>query len=284
MSDTLTNELKALLHQQSHGMALVGIASVDRFSHAPKGHRPGDFIPGAQVVVSIAIPIVSGLMRWSEFLRDSEIIKDVDTYPGDDGKEIPWSPRTVILKHVERRCGYEVVNNELQAMSMYAAIFLEQKGCESVHMPTTYGQTLSWPSSYKWDFPRPPREFAPFSHRHAAVAAGLGTFGLNKLLLTPQYGPRQRLVSIITQAPLEPDPMLSEPVCLGTKCSLCIKECPAQAFERSEEVDVYGVKSHSVKFHKSVCNDYYKGSPFGTQCGRQCITSCPLASIKQPKE
>jgi len=128
MDDTLTDQLKTLVRQRSGGMALVGVASVDRFGAAPQGHRPQDFIAPAKAVVSIAIPIVSGLMRWSEFLRASQIINDVDTYADTDGNEQTWSPRTVILKHIERRCGYEVINNELQSLSMYASIFLEQAG------------------------------------------------------------------------------------------------------------------------------------------------------------
>lgn len=120
MSDNLTGQLKSLIEKQSYGTALVGIASVDHFSNAPKGHRPEDFIPDAKSVISVAVPIVSGLMRWSDFLRDSEITRDIDTYTDDDGKEHAWSPRTVILKHVERRCGYEVINNELQSQSLWS--------------------------------------------------------------------------------------------------------------------------------------------------------------------
>ena len=33
---------------------------------------------------------------------------------------------------------------ELQTLSMYTAILLEEHGYQSVYMPTTYGMTLSW--------------------------------------------------------------------------------------------------------------------------------------------
>ena len=39
---------------------------------------------------------------------------------------------------------------------------------------------------------------ADVSLRHAAVEAGLGTLGTNRLLLTDKYGPRVRLMAIIT--------------------------------------------------------------------------------------
>jgi epoxyqueuosine reductase len=280
--EQLTKRLKEHLINVSHGAAMVGIAPVERFDGAPRGHHPCDFIPDARSVVVIALPIVSGLMNWHEYLEKSEVIRDEDSYADKDGKQQTWSPRTVIRKHIERRCCYEVINDELQSLSMYGAIFLEQAGHCSTYLPTTYGQTLSWPGNYQWDFPKPPQGFAPFSHRHAAVAAGLGAFGLNNLLLTPQYGPRQRLVSIITAAPLEPDPLVSEPICLGERCSLCTKRCPSQAFGELHEVEIAGQKTVLRVIDIERCRGYYKNSVLGTQCGRECLTSCPVGRCKNP--
>ena len=159
---------------------------------------------------------------------------------------------------------------------MYGAIFMENAGFRSSYMPTTYGQTLSWPGNYQWDFPKPPKGFAPFSHRHAAVAAGLGEFGLNNLLLTPRYGPRQRLVSIITTAPLEPDPIIEKPICLGEKCSLCIKRCPAGAFGEPYDLAIAARSCKLAKVDIEACRGYYKDSVYGSQCARECMTACPV--------
>ena len=142
--------------------------------------------------------------------------------------------------------------------------------------------TLSWPGNYRWDFPKPPGGFAPFSHRHAAVAAGLGEFGLCNLLLTPQYGSRQRLVSIISKAPLAADPLVTERLCLGEKCSLCLKNCPAGAFGDVVEHNLVGRKTVLAAFDKEACRGYYKDSVLGSQCGRECLNSCPVA--RRPAE
>lgn len=45
------------------------------------------------------------------------------------------------------------------------------------------------------------------ARRYAAVAAGLGEIGWNGLFLSPEYGPRVRLVLVVTEAHLEPTPM-----------------------------------------------------------------------------
>ncbi|MBI1987626.1 MAG: epoxyqueuosine reductase [Nitrospinae bacterium] len=71
--------------------------------------------------------------------------------------------------------------------------------------------------------------FGDFSHRHAAAAAGLGQFGRNTLLITPQFGPRVWLGSVITTAPLEATPVAAglSPCCNG--CHRCVEVCPVQA-------------------------------------------------------
>ena len=79
-------------------------------------------------------------------------------------------------------------------------------------------------------FTRPTREgfTAPdlqFQFRIAAVACGLGEIGWSKMLLTPEFGPLQRVAFIFTDAELEYDEMYSgKPLC--RKCGACVRECP----------------------------------------------------------
>lgn len=77
-----------------------------------------------------------------------------------------------------------------------------------------------------------------WSERHAAYAAGLGTFSLNDALITPK-GIAHRLGSVITDLPLPPS-CLERPDyrhnCLyhrnGT-CGACIKRCPVGALSHN---------------------------------------------------
>ena len=64
---------------------------------------------------------------------------------------------------------------------------------------------------------------------HAAVEAGLGTLGLNLMLLTPEYGPRVILTAVLTSAELEPDQRMTVPLCLGEECGRCLLACPGDA-------------------------------------------------------
>ena len=282
MSDaSLTEELKHYIVQMSHGSALVGVASVDRLVGAPQGHRPCNFVPDAHCVVVIGLPIVSGLMNWPEYMAESELIKEVDTYVDEEGVEQTWSPRTNIREHIVGRCCYEVLNDELQTLSMYGAILLEKAGYVSTYLPSTYGSTFSWPGNWDPKFPLPPGGLAPFSHRHAAVAAGLGQFGWSNLVLTPQYGPRQRFVSIITRAPLVADPLITEPLCQD--CGLCVKGCPTNALGDPYELEVGGLKMTLAKFDTDACRGLYNADA-RSYCTRECMTACPVGNIESPSK
>ena len=57
--------------------------------------------------------------------------------------------------------------------------------------------------------------------KDAAVLAGLGVFGRDNLLITPEYGPRVRLRGIFLEADLEPTPRLEG---FGP-CAMCSKPC-----------------------------------------------------------
>lgn len=273
----LTKELKEELTR--HGAKMVGIAPVDRFEGSPRGHHPCDYLPGAKSVIVCVLPIISGLMNWNSFMEGSEMVPQEEVFTHKDGTQQPWSPRITLRKHIERRCSYEILNNELQNMSMYGAILLEEYGYKSVYLPVTYGMTLSWPGNYIWNFPKMKSAGGPFSHRHAAVAAGLGMLGRNNLFMTKKYGPRVRMVSIITEAELEYDPQMEEQICLGDKCNKCVRACPAHSFSETE-LDEYYVgtaKQRVCKMNKENCRGYYKDSAFGAQCGRECMTACPLS-------
>ncbi len=65
---------------------------------------------------------------------------------------------------------------------------------------------------------------ALFSYKHAAQLAGLGTIGRHSLLMTPEFGPRERLACLLTEASLEPSPVAHRDYCLN--CDACIRECP----------------------------------------------------------
>jgi epoxyqueuosine reductase len=187
-------------------MDYVGITNVERLAGAPAGNRPTDLLPGAKSVIVMAVKLSLGAVQT--IFRAHE-----------DG-----------LRHamcIYGTYGYSLYPNYYLKYAAYQmARFMEKNGHMSAAMPSGPGSAG-----------------APFSNRHAAVAAGIGEFGWLSIVMTPDYGPRIRIVSVITRAELEPDPMLpGGTLCDPEKCGICIKVCPTQAISatRSKTVNMGG--------------------------------------------
>jgi epoxyqueuosine reductase QueG len=120
------------------------------------------------------------------------------------------------------------VHQELDRLARRIALHLEVQGAVAVPVPAD--------EPYReWD-EQQSRGVGDLSHKHAAQAAGLGKLGKSSLLITREYGNRIQLVSIVTQADLEPDPLLDWEPCPGS-CTLCVRACPAGAIGTDGAVD-----------------------------------------------
>ena len=91
----------------------------------------------------------------------------------------------------------------------------------------------------------------------------MGIFGWNSLLLTPDYGARVRLVSILTDAPFAGSaPLTMESPCI--KCGgACIRICPAKAIAKPQDGEDY-------RIDKYACSSYYTASGMCAECLKVC--------------
>lgn len=83
---------------------------------------------------------------------------------------------------------------------------------------------------------------AVVSTRHAAAAAGLGTFGRNNLVLHPLLGSRVIFTCVLTDLDLPVDTPLSTSVC--DDCGICVEACPAGALDEEGRTDVMACLKH----------------------------------------
>jgi epoxyqueuosine reductase QueG len=95
------------------------------------------------------------------------------------------------------------------------------------------------------------------SHRHTAYEAGLGTIGKSKLLLTERFGPRIRLLSVVTDAPLKPGKRLEKDYCKN--CNQCINACPVGAIGDDGTVDVMKCARENCKLGLPGVTQFVKG-------------------------
>lgn len=129
---------------------------------------------------------------------------------------------------------------------------------------------LPIPASYITDWQK---QKAHAGHKNLAELAGIGWRGRNNLLVSPEYGPLIRLVSVLTDMPLETD----KPLAFGCgDCFECIDCCPAGAIkEKVEDFD------HIACFE--ILRQFMKYKNFGQYICGICITKCPLSDGRDTK-
>ena len=173
---------------REHGADLVGFAPMERWDEY--GEVPPEFRPGFLFPEARTV-IVMGIEM-----------------------PLPIVETTPSVLHMEL---YNTANRKLDALAYDLTRHLNRRGYPSfffgrdvyANLKALRGKTL-----------------AAFSHVMAAKYAGLGTVGVSHCLLTPEFGPRVRLVSVFTGAVLPPDPMVEGDLCI--KCELCALCCPQQ--------------------------------------------------------
>jgi epoxyqueuosine reductase len=112
---------------------------------------------------------------------------------------------------------YQRVNVLLDALALKIANFIQSRGWDALPIPAS--QIIDWE-----------KQIAHISHKHAAQKAGIGWIGRNNLLVTPQFGSRQRLITVLTDMPLRTD----APSSLGcADCRACISSCPSHSIKEN---------------------------------------------------
>ncbi len=230
------------------GADLVGIASMDRFEGAPKQMDPRYIFPEAKALIALGFRIPRGCFRGIE-----------------EG--------TYFISYTTM--GYAHINLvQIPTTLRSVSNFIEDNGWEAVPIPMEShfeaisditGELLKRPTTAV--SPEKPVPDVLIHFRIAAVAAGMVEIGYSGNLLTPEFGPRQRVSFIITDAPLEPDPLFSGKLC--DRCMLCVKNCPGKAISATKtvKVNIGGKICEFGKLNATACSIAYAGgvreiSPF----------------------
>lgn len=101
-----------------------------------------------------------------------------------------------------------------------------------------YGsKTMTVAASYPMEMSRETKgTVGEVSLRHAAVAAGLGTFGRHNLVVHPELGSRVVFTAVLCDLPLGSDEPVRETSC--TDCGLCVTNCPGRALDTRGKTEV----------------------------------------------
>lgn len=198
----ITNRIKELVSQAQgatpYREPLVGFAAArDPLFHelkeviGPHHLLPEDLLPGAKTVVAFFIPF---------------------------GKEVIAAQRRAAGVAREWAVAYVETNRLIGDICREMQEWLGQEGVGAAYQKATHNFD---PVSLK----------AVWSHKSAAVIAGLGRFGHHRQVITGK-GCAGRFGSFVIDAGIPPSPRPQDEFCLFKKegqCLYCVKACPAGA-------------------------------------------------------
>jgi epoxyqueuosine reductase len=219
------------------GAEACGITGIDRFADAPEGFKPADIYERCRSVVV--------------FLRamPPEIILAANPVPYTHAAYLMYA--------------------ELDRIGLILCRKLEAQGGHAVPVPADV------PYVY-WDAAKSHGK-GILSLRHAARNAGLGFLGRNTLLINPAMGNMAYIGAILTDAELEPDPVMTDLAC-PPNCRACLDACPQNARDGAT-VDQAACRKHSfVKTGRGF--DLYNCST----CRRVCPYRLGIPSAKLQKK
>jgi epoxyqueuosine reductase QueG len=115
------------------------------------------------------------------------------------------------------------------------------------------------------------------SHKLSAHLSGLGWIGKSCLLITPQYGPRVRFATILTDAPLKAGKQTKNRC---EDCKDCVDICPPKAFTG---VAFDPSEPRDVRFRAHQCRAYTqrRSQQLGEGICGLCVYICPYGLKKQ---
>ena len=165
--------------------------------------------------------------------------------------EIEQQPTKLYFHH------YRTINMFLDQLALRLSNFIQEQGFRALPIPAS--QILDWQ-----------KQTAHLSHKHIGLLSGLGWIGRNNLLVNRRLGSQFRLVSLLTDMPLEPDKPTEEDC---GNCRACMIVCPVKAIkEKREDFDHLGCFALLREFQKQKIVDQYI-------CGI-CVNAClPQAGL-----
>lgn len=161
-------------------------------------------------------------------------------------ENIKDSPTVLYLHH------YRQLNFFLDRTALLISSHIQKAGYHALPIPAS--QIIDWQ-----------KQQAHLSHKKLGHLAGLGWIGRNNLLVNPDFGAQFRLVTILTDIPLEPDKPLDSDC---GQCFRCLPCCPAKAIKiNSRDFDHQGCFEKLKEFRRS-------GIVSQHICG-VCVRACP---------
>lgn len=162
---------------------------------------------------------------------------------------------------------YQTANRILDEIAFHTANILQNDGFHSLPIPAS--QVQDWKNWY-----------GAISHKAVGRMAGLGWQGKSLLLVNPQYGPRIRLVTVLTDAPFK----INGPIKNRCgKCMACRDACPVGAIKGIGTKDHYKTRGRAIRLSRcaeKLAGEFSELPNVGAPICGICIKVCPFGREK----
>ena len=203
--DSTERKLKSLA--VSLGADLVGITTRDMLADGPPSADPRYLLPTANSVISFAVSLNSEIVQ--NFISKKE-----------------WRPHCTNRKAV------------VQTLYVIGDAIAEQQRSEG-HEAVNVDINANYRPEEAADDVTEMTEFHPdFSHRYAALAAGIGRLGWSGNLLTRKYGALVELGSVLSSARLRSDSPIPDKDHPCDGCKMCSQVCPVNMIHPKDSIQV----------------------------------------------
>lgn len=246
---------KLLKFKQQNDIDLMGFASKERFEGLDPRYNPFSIFPEGKTVILIGRRVCRGSLRGVE-----EATNFSDYY----------------------LFGSSWLNDEFLAISCYDLTRqIEDEGYEAVPVYNNPKEI------YGMGVPVAPGKLSPNvapDFKYAAVACGLAEISYSGMIFTKQFGSRQLFHMVITDAVIEQDDILDQPVC--DMCMKCADACPLGAISKTEfeKINICGKEMKVAKIDYNLCRKCKNGcvnnriiskaepDRIAALCNRTCLT------------
>jgi len=252
------------------GADIVAVGPVSRYEGAPKQLDARWALPGCKSIIALGFRHLRGVFRG---------IEEGTFYTNYSG------------------VGYASINCIRQPLVLRELCrWIEDEGYDAMPIPNHFawgatnmsGQVPGAETKPSQTLSRPLKEGNPYPNmsihvRLGAVIAGLGEIGWSKMFLSKEFGPRQRLALLLTDAEFEYDPVV-KPGTICDRCKQCVKACTGGAIPAKNEdcvcvvIDGNVIEWANIDYTK--CSRYFCGA--SPEHNPFCVTEADREGFAAP--
>lgn len=214
---------------EAAGADVFGVANIERFDGLPAEKHPKTVFPETRSVIVLGRRVPRGALR---------------------GVEEGTNFTNYLMYGLDR-----LDNRFVSLTTVQVAEYLEDNGWEAVPLPNLPPEVPPMGVAVR---PGAVEPNVLLDHDDAAVRAGVGEIGYADCLLTPKFGTRQRVQIILTDAEIEPTPLLAET--LSPSAEACRELCPLGAFVGEAERTICGKTMTVAQIDYTICNKCKNGA------------------------